>query len=95
MNREEQLDFYNRTFFNERVIVRSNENEPLWIGVIQGFDYIGKNDTKPSPYIKNEKDGKEYLVFSHIRLYSDELMAALEKLTPREQWVVMTEGKIL
>lgn len=61
----------------DRVIVRSNENEPLVQGVIT--DYMHGH-----PIIR--VDGQPMLVMSHIRPYSRDLWHFLQKMKPIEQW---------
>lgn len=72
-----------------KVISRSNENEPYLIGVISSYIRITKeNDLVP---VINFGEDKEYVCFSIIRHYSEELCKILDKLSPKEQWNVLTE----
>jgi len=68
----------------DRVIVRSNEPDPLMIG-----EYLGDQESGGGsliPLVRSESDKKTYLVLGIIRKYSDELMAELEGMNPKEQW---------
>jgi hypothetical protein len=71
-----------------RVIVRSNNDEPLMIGTIEKWEEIGGTKV---PVIKDEETGKNFFVMGVIRHYHDLLLEALNKLTPYEQWNVLAE----
>jgi polynucleotide 5'-kinase involved in rRNA processing len=75
-----------------KVIIRSNENEPYEIGNI--VDYV--NITKARnlfPVISvNEKN---FICLGIIRHYSKEICNILDKLTPKEQWNILSEFNTL
>ena len=72
-----------------KVIVRSNNDDPLMIGTITGFEMGGK--TTPSnhdiPYIKSDEDGKIYMCMGLVFYYSEDLLKEILNIpTPKEQW---------
>ena len=69
----------------DRVIVRSNEDEPLWFGEYLGDTEVGTGGSM-LPMVRSEKDGKEYMVMGIMRKYSEELLKELEGMSPKEQW---------
>ncbi len=73
----------------QKVIVRSNEDDPLKIGTYQGFELITLAK-QPCPVVEFD-DGK-FLVMGIIKPYSDELKEKLDKLTPKEQWNSLSEN---
>lgn len=73
-----------------RVIVRSNEDEPYMVGTLVEYREIGRVMPIKTPVVKCEKSGKECLVFGIIEPYGEELVEALNKLTPRQQWNVLS-----
>ena len=83
----------NRTNYppGSKVICRSNENEPLWIGTIEKWDKLAKHHTKEVPFIRNEETNEVMICFSVIRHYDPLLIEALNKLTYLEQWNVLAE----
>ena len=68
----------------DKVIVRSNEDNPLMIGTLVRFESFGQSNTR-LPIIEDQ-DEKEWLCMGIIKLYSEELLAELEPMTPKEQW---------
>lgn len=70
----------------QRVVVRSNEDDPLLIGTVSGYENFGRN--RLFCLVKNDA-GDEYIAFGVIHHYSPGKVEALNKLTPREQWNVM------
>ena len=71
---------------NDRVIVRSNEDDPLLIGHINRFEDFGNPKNSLCPVVKCEKTEKEYVCMGITKPYSDELIETLKPLTPKEQW---------
>ena len=77
-----------------RVIVRSNEPDPLMIGtVIEFYDNEGKWRTKGvNPWghsivnVEDEATGKIFGCMGVIRLYNEQLLEELKDLKPIEQW---------
>ena len=70
----------------DKVICRSNQPEPLWIGKIVSFwDNKGKW-TSVIPQIRNVRSGKIYGFMGAIRPHSEELMITLREMKPLEQW---------
>jgi len=70
----------------DKVICRSNQPEPLWIGKIVNFwDNKGKW-MSVIPQIRNVRSGKIYGFMGAIRPYSEELMITLREMKPLEQW---------
>ena len=73
-----------------KVVCKSNNNEPYLRGTIVDYEAISlaKNLT---PVVKFEGEEEPFLVLGIIRPYSPELCEALDKLTPIEQWNVLSE----
>lgn len=70
----------------DKVICRSNECDPLMVGIIVEFwDNHGKWDNC-IPQVKDDSNGKTWGVMGHIKHYSDELMYILKPMKPLEQW---------
>jgi hypothetical protein len=79
---------YQGTVFNigDKVICRSNEPHPLWVGeIVEFWDNEGKWETA-TPRVKNDRTGKVWGVNGVIKPYSKELMSILKPLKPLEQW---------
>jgi len=75
-----------------KVICRSNEDEPYEIGIIK--DYIAITQANNLvPLIEFENGEK--ICLSIIRPYSKTLCKILDKLTPKEQWNVLSEFNTL
>ena len=68
----------------DRVIIRSNEDEPLMIGEYLGEQEIGLKSSLP--LVKSERDRRTYMVGGIVRIYSEELLRELEKMSPKNQW---------
>ena len=66
-----------------RVIVRSNEDEPIKGGILVRYEQI---HSATIPVVQFEDDGKLYMCMGIVRPYSDELMTTLFPMTPKEQW---------
>jgi len=75
----------------QRVIVRSNEDEPLLIGKIVGFDDFGGKSASSFPIVEHEGDGTHYVVMGIVRLWSKETEEFLQQFTPQEQWDLLKE----
>jgi predicted kinase len=75
---------------NDRVIVKSN-NDPYWIGTFLGMN--SQIHGVEAPEVKPE-DGSDMLIcFGHVIPYSDEMVERLDKLTPEQQWKLLTAIK--
>ena len=69
----------------DKVICRSNECDPLTIGVIVEFWDNGGKWGNPIPQVKDE-NGDIWGIMGALRPYSEELMTTLEPMRPLEQW---------
>ncbi len=70
----------------DKVIARSNECDPLTIGIIVEFwNNNGKWDNC-IPQIKDEVDGTIWSHMGQLKPYSDELLEILKPMRPLEQW---------
>lgn len=70
----------------DKVICRSNEPHPLWVGkIVEFWDNKGKWETAV-PRVRNVRTGKIWGVNGVIKPYSEELMNTLRNLKPLEQW---------
>jgi hypothetical protein len=72
-----------------KVISRSNEDEPLRVGVITGFETFGHPHTNV-PIVDFE--GKEFICMSSIIRHSDEMEKFLNNFTPQEQWEIVSNS---
>ena len=70
----------------DRVICRSNQDDPLLIGTISYFEDFDNPKNDDFPVVKCEKCGKEYICMSIVKPYSDELLQELNKMSYKEQW---------
>jgi hypothetical protein len=70
----------------DKVICRSNEPDPLWVGKIVSFWDNHGRWTNATPQIRNVRSGKIYGFMGAIRPYSNELMVILREMKPLEQW---------
>lgn len=70
----------------DRVISRSNQDIPLMIGTVTGFDNFENPRNDDFPIVKCEKTNKEYICLSILRPYSEQLLKELEGKNPKEQW---------
>lgn len=66
----------------DKVIVRSNNDEPLLIGFYHGEETFPNSSV---PVVKDEQGGIWYCL-GIIKPFSEELMAELAPLSPKEQW---------
>lgn len=70
----------------DRVMVRSNDDEPLMIGTIIDFDSCNNTSKEFLPIVVDEKTDKPYICFGMVLPYQQSIAEALEKLTPKQQW---------
>ena len=73
------------SMMNVKVIVRSNENDPLIIGKIINYIPLGKSENL-FPLVLPEGQKDPVIAMGATVPYTDELMKELEPLTPKEQW---------
>ena len=66
-----------------KVICRSNEVEPLLIGIVVGFQEA-TNDCLP--IVSELESKKKYVVWGIVRPYNEDLLRYLNTLTPAQQW---------
>ena len=64
----------------DRVIVRSNEDNPLEIGTFLSLNMHSM------PVVRFDSDGKEWMCMGIVLPYSTALLTELEPMTPTEQW---------
>lgn len=71
-----------------KVIVKSNEEEPYHIGVIQRFEQVtmALNET---PVIVYDNDPKEYMCFGAVVPYNENTIKLLDSLSIKDQWEAM------
>ena len=70
----------------DRVICRSNEPHPFWIGkIVEFWDNNGKWSTAV-PRVRNLRSGKVWSVNGIIRPMTKELVDTLKTMKPLEQW---------
>lgn len=68
-----------------RVIARSNEDVPLGIGTLVGFQEVSQANNK-LPVVLFESDSKEYLCLGAVIPYNEKILAEIKDLKPKEQW---------
>lgn len=76
-------------YTGDKVIVRSNENEPYKIGTFLGFDTVGKRE-QLFPVVQVE--GINYICFGIVKQWTQNLQDQLDQLTPREQWNLLSNN---
>lgn len=77
-------------YAGQKVIVRSNEDEPYIVGHIRYFDDFGGKANKPIPIVANE-DG-EWTCFGLVRPWTMALEKLLDVLDPKEQWNLLAKN---
>ena len=70
----------------DRVIVRSNEDDPLLIGTIIDFENFDNPKNDWFPVVQDEQTDKPFTCLGIVNPYSEQLLTELENLTPKEQW---------
>lgn len=70
----------------DKVIVRGNEPDPTWTGIIIKFETWDKEHQTPIPIVKDYFTGKEFICFGILVPYSDEMLLKLNSMPPIEQW---------
>lgn len=86
-NSKTEYEIAGRTYkIGDKVICRSNEPHPLWVGkIVEFWDNKGKWETAV-PRVRNIRTGKIWGVNGIIKPYSEDLMSSLRPLKPLEQW---------
>jgi hypothetical protein len=74
------------TLLGARVIVKSNEDDPAWIGRIKTMQILGQACPRLIPVVICEETEEEFLCFAAIALYTDELWESLKGLSVKEQY---------
>jgi len=80
----DKLAEWNENFGHNKVIVRSNENEPAKVGLLIGFEQICGSDV-PKVFIK----GSERFCLGLVIPYTDEMAEFLGDLQPPVQWDIL------
>jgi hypothetical protein len=75
-----KLLFDYKDLVDEKVIVRSNEDEPYYAGTFVRFNEHGL------PIVRLDKDGIEYTCGGCVMPCTVEMIEALEGMTPKEQY---------
>ena len=68
---------------DERVLVRSNEDEPVKVGTVVGWQECANSKF---PLVKYDGEDKEYICFSVLFPYSVKLHEFLDSLSATEGW---------
>lgn len=74
-------------FIGEKFFVRDNHEDPIKIGVLAGYDQHHSGSSLPIMNI----DGEEFLCFSALMPYSEELEKVLTGMKSQEQWNFMVK----
>jgi len=74
-------------FTGSRVMVRSNEDEPIYFGTILRFEEVSQAKN-PIPVIifEGEEAAGEKLCFAAVMPYNEKLLDEVKGLCPKEQW---------
>ena len=88
-NQFAELDY----LIGKPVIVLSNEWKDPIIGTLVRLEIFDHAFSTPWPVVFDELTQQEYLTFGSVCHYSEELVRAIEKLTPSEAWVLVTRGR--
>ncbi len=76
----------------DKVIVRSNEDDPLLIGHITSFTDFGNPKNDLCPIVEDEETKEEFICMGIVKPYSEGLLKELEPLTPKEQWNLLSKN---
>lgn len=89
------LDRNRRAFVGSRVMVRSNENEPIFFGKITRFLEVSMAKN-PAPVIifEGEEAAGEKLCFAAVMPYNELLLKQVENMSPKEQWEFLKDYAI-
>lgn len=69
-----------------RVIVRSNEDEPLIIGTVIDFENFGNSRNNDFPVVADENSEKILVCCGICITYTDFIFNWLSPMTPKQQW---------
>jgi hypothetical protein len=88
------LDLYQHSLdaVGARVITVTNEDEPPKVGKIVGYEKLPGNCL---PLVKMDDDGVEYICFSVLVPYSDEMLEFLSGLDHKRRWEIMADFSML
>jgi len=81
-----------KDLIGERVILRSNEDEPPVVGTLVTWQKMSGNQEFP---VVKQDDGQEVLAFSVLLPYSKELFDLLNSMTPKEGWELAKKMSLL
>jgi hypothetical protein len=70
-------------FIGAQIMVRSNEDEPISLGVLVRFEAVSKAEN-PIPIV--EIEGKEYLCMGAVFPYNEKILEEAKGLSNKEQW---------
>ena len=79
----------------DRVMVVTNEDEPIMIGEVIGFENFGKIENNSLPLVREEKTEKEYVCLGIVKKYSQKLLQELESLSYIDRWNRLAKNKII
>ena len=77
----------------DRVMVISNNDEPIIIGEVISFD-INIATISKLPIVKEEKTEKEYLCFGIVLKFDQKLLQELESLSYEDRWNKLSWNKM-
>lgn len=94
---DQLMNIATKPIFNigDKVIIRGNDwSQDLMIATIIDYTNFGKENTTLLPLVREESTGKEYISFGLMKKYTKEKLEALNKLSPIEQWNVLSENLV-
>lgn len=78
---------------NQKVIVRSNEDEPYKVGIFKGLEKTGPK-LYPSYTPRVQVGEKDFFCMGVVIPYTEEMATFLDGLTPKRQWEILSDVSI-
>lgn len=79
---------------NDKVMVISNENEPVMVGHVVDFETWGNPQQTPIPVVVEEGTGKQFVCFGIIKKFDPELKAELDSMHYKDRWNSLAWNKM-
>lgn len=80
------LKEYGSTLEGSYCLCVSNEDHPVWKGVVEYFEDWDKPHQSPLPMVRNLEDGKLYLVMGKVLPYNLGVQDMLNEMPYKERW---------
>ena len=82
---------FDEEWIGTKVMCRSNENEPLMVGILKGFDMFPNF----SVAVVEDENGKSWGVMGEIWPYDEEVYQFLSKLSPEKQYEFIVKVRLM